>query len=586
MLRLALSLLLILFPLQLEFSAQVRPHRKAPAADASNLVTSEQEGLKGPVRRVRTETAQLTPKPGGPVEGSRKLLAVAVYDRAGRKVSGEIYGGDDSSPTRYSEAYKYDDRGNVVETRALDESGSLVSQEVHTYEFDSMGNWIVMRTSAAVIEDGKVSYEPVEVTYRTITYYLTDSLARGLRGLAGEKVVPAVSGREPAAAGMSPEGDGRKEARDPGAASGANQGKPAESARAIPAAADALTAGNIKATTVASEATPRDEKSVADPDPPPLKVVKEVPGDLLRQAATFLPEPEYPTPAALLNAAGSVKVQVAVNEQGEVTATRVLSGHPLLADVAEQAARRARFSPERLSSEPAEVFGILTFTFVPPAAASSARPAPAPVAATPLTSSKEMKPGVEAAGTISAEPAPGKPAAVIPATPSAGLSAAEYFKHGTDLLAAERYKDAVELLKSASRLDATNHQIFYRLGEAYWGAGLYKEAAEAFRRVVELNPARADAYYSLGNSYHSSGQYRRAVQAYQQATGLKPGIAQYRFALGAAYLSVGEPKSARRQLKVLKQLDAVLAARLAEAVKSYDDFRGRHTGNILNGVTR
>jgi hypothetical protein len=39
-------------------------------------------------------------------------------------------------------------------------------------------------------------------------------------------------------------------------------------------------------------------------------------------------------------------------------------------------------------------------------------------------------------------------------------------------------------------------------------------------------------------------------------------------------------------LKILKQLDAVLAARLAEAVKSYDDFGGRHTGNILNGVTR
>src|SRR5215207_3051938 len=398
MLRLALSLLLILFPLRLVFSAQVRPHRKAPAADASNPVTSEQEGLTGPVRRVRTETAQLTPKPGGPVEGSRKLLAVAVYDRAGRKVSGEVYGGDDSSATRYRATYKYDDRGNVVETRALEASGSLVGQEVHTYEFDSMGNWVVMRTSAAVVEDGKVSYEPVEVTYRTITYYLTDSVAKGPRGLAGEKVVPIMSGREPAAAGMSPDGGVRKKARDLGAASGANQGKPAESGRAISAAADALIAGNINATTVASEATPRDKKSGADPDPAaatgsaraptapaPPKVVKEVPGDLLRQAATFLPEPEYPAPAALLNAAGGVKVQVAVNEQGEVTATRVLSGHPLLADAAEQAARRARFSPERLASEPTEVFGILTFTFVPPEAASSARPAPTPGADTALT---------------------------------------------------------------------------------------------------------------------------------------------------------------------------------------------------------
>jgi hypothetical protein len=93
MLRRSLSLLLILSPLQVEFSAQVRPRRRPPAADAATSVTSEQEGLKGPVRRIRTESAQLTPKPGGPVEGPRKLQAVAVYDRAGMMVSGEIYGG-------------------------------------------------------------------------------------------------------------------------------------------------------------------------------------------------------------------------------------------------------------------------------------------------------------------------------------------------------------------------------------------------------------------------------------------------------------------------------------------------------------
>lgn len=34
--------------------------------------------------------------------------------------------------------------------------GSLVSKEVYKYEYDSVGNWVKMTTSVAVVENGRI----------------------------------------------------------------------------------------------------------------------------------------------------------------------------------------------------------------------------------------------------------------------------------------------------------------------------------------------------------------------------------------------------------------------------------------------
>src|SRR5207237_7179486 len=59
--------------------------------------------------------------------------------------------------------------------------GSLVSKEVYKYEYDSVGNWVKMTTSVAVVENGKIGFEPSEMTYRTIFYYLDASMAKMLQ---------------------------------------------------------------------------------------------------------------------------------------------------------------------------------------------------------------------------------------------------------------------------------------------------------------------------------------------------------------------------------------------------------------------
>jgi hypothetical protein len=56
------------------------------------------------------------------------------------------------------------------------DDGSLLAKEVYTYEFDAVGNWVKMTTSVAMIEGGKVTFEPSEVTYRSISYFLDEGM--------------------------------------------------------------------------------------------------------------------------------------------------------------------------------------------------------------------------------------------------------------------------------------------------------------------------------------------------------------------------------------------------------------------------
>jgi TonB family protein len=91
-----------------------------------------------------------------------------------------------------------------------------------------------------------------------------------------------------------------------------------------------------------------------------------VSGGALNSKALVLPLPEYPTIAAQAKAAGTVSVQILVDETGSVVIAHAISGHPLLQAAAVAAARQARFSPTSLMGEPVKVTGVLTYNFAAP----------------------------------------------------------------------------------------------------------------------------------------------------------------------------------------------------------------------------
>ena len=139
-----------------------------PAASSAGPESDRlKDGLVGPVRRVRTEVAKLSSESGKMLEGKHAVLEVASYDLKGNKVENQYFPIAGGSLTG-KEVYKYDDKGNISEMTVVSDNGSLLSKEVYKYEYDSIGNWTRMTTSVAVIEAGKITFEPTEVTYRAI----------------------------------------------------------------------------------------------------------------------------------------------------------------------------------------------------------------------------------------------------------------------------------------------------------------------------------------------------------------------------------------------------------------------------------
>jgi protein TonB len=108
-------------------------------------------------------------------------------------------------------------------------------------------------------------------------------------------------------------------------------------------------------------------ESEAPPPPPPTpKPTPHAPisGGVLNGKAVHLVTPSYPAIARSAHAAGSVTVQVLIDENGHVISAKAVSGHPLLQAAAVGAARESTFTPTKLSGQPVKVNGVIIYNFV------------------------------------------------------------------------------------------------------------------------------------------------------------------------------------------------------------------------------
>ena len=352
-----LSLLVSVAAGQNNLTAKASALQPQPATvdGSGNESDRARDGLLGPVRRVRTEVAKLSAAGGKTVEDSKHvLLETAEYDLKGVKTQNQYFPIEGATLTG-REVYKYDEKGNISEMTLVNADGSLVSKEVYKYEFDSVGNWVKMTTAIAVVENAKISFEPAEVTYRTIFYYLDAAMAKMLQPASSPAPAPVTATVEAAGQPSKP--------------------ADAKSADAKPTSAlpprtslDKLKLSAVTPSTGDFRSAPADTARkvlVADGDPPPARrpLMKPVSGGVLNGKALSLTAPVYPDFARRMHTGGLVEVEVVVDENGKVISARALAGPPSLRDVAVQAALRARFSPTKLSGQPVKISGQINYNF-------------------------------------------------------------------------------------------------------------------------------------------------------------------------------------------------------------------------------
>ncbi|HVS81347.1 MAG TPA: TonB family protein [Pyrinomonadaceae bacterium] len=97
---------------------------------------------------------------------------------------------------------------------------------------------------------------------------------------------------------------------------------------------------------------------------PPKPSTQNLPSRVLASKAISLPQPPYPPLARQIRLQGAVLVQILVDEAGKVMSAHAVSGSSFLTTSAEEAARRARFTPTLLNGQPVKVQGTIIYNFV------------------------------------------------------------------------------------------------------------------------------------------------------------------------------------------------------------------------------
>jgi TonB family protein len=326
----------------------------APVDGSGSESDRARDGLLGPVRRVRTEVVKLSAVAGKAVEDSKHVvLETAEYDLKGVKTQNQYFPIEGATLTG-REVYKYDDKGNISEMTLVNANGSLVSKEVYKYDYDSVGNWVKMTTSVAVVENGHIGFEPTEVTYRTIFYYLDAAMAKMLQPGSSSAPAPANAATGEVVGQPSKPADSKPVSPLP----------PQTSLDKLKVSAVTPPASDFRS--ALDETTTKVLVANSDPPPAPRPLMKPISGGVLNGKALSLPAPTYPEFARRMHTGGLVEVEVVVDENGKVISARTVAGPPSLRDVAVQAAYRARFSPTKLSGQPVKISGKIDYNFTIP----------------------------------------------------------------------------------------------------------------------------------------------------------------------------------------------------------------------------
>jgi TonB family protein len=354
-------------------------------ANPTNKTDREHDGFIGPVRTVRIEQSQSVDRSGEWVEDPRVLMQTVVYDSSGRLTERVFYKRDQGMWSRI--VYDYDSAGSrsdiiyrALAGQSAQAPGSDQTQGLtefrrlrRTFKYDSSGN----RTEEAdYTKEGNLSQRTVYAYdangfVKEMIEYASDGSVRSRyankydeRGRISEQrrddSPGATARKERYAYEFDSTGNWIKRIRT--TTYPVAEGKRANEAREIIYRSITYDSSPRAAETGKAIDTSTDiTGGTALVLTRPLMIRKS--GGVLQASATTRVQPTYPPGAAAQRIAGSVVVEVTLDENGSVIAARALSGPDELRGAAVSAAREWKFHPTALSGVPVEVIGTITFNF-------------------------------------------------------------------------------------------------------------------------------------------------------------------------------------------------------------------------------
>jgi Flp pilus assembly protein TadD len=402
------------------------------------------------------------------------------------------------------------------------DDGSVLSKESYEYEFDELGNWRKMTSSVAVFQDGKLSFEPVEITYRQISYYYNQAIDK-LNSAPSKPTEPS----------------------------------PSSSQTSVRSAADSRpTDSKVKDEGLKASAPPSTENSSAGEPGPAVRAPEANTTSV--GAPPKNPPGGHVAEDALKNAANPPKPRDASSVAPSISP--------------EREKKTPELGQPRPDSKPRERIASSDTNSTVGTAHSEAAKSPYQKGVASLSSGRYEEAVQALRDAVQLDPNDAMAYAKL------GLA---YSSLGQYKEAIPVFKMAVRI-----RPEVVDAQVYYELGQAYRSLDKHSDALSAFKqglyvkraeltdpdknskRTSPTSPTLLDLHYRLAAEYFAVKRYGDAIKEFNEATALDPKLEEAYYALGMAYIALGDRKSAEKQKETLISLKSVLADKLAQALFS------------------
>ncbi|MBN1274425.1 MAG: tetratricopeptide repeat protein [Candidatus Aminicenantes bacterium] len=155
------------------------------------------------------------------------------------------------------------------------------------------------------------------------------------------------------------------------------------------------------------------------------------------------------------------------------------------------------------------------------------------------------------------------------------------FERGVILVKLRKFKDGINLLEQAVKMNPEKKTAYAFIGNAYQELEEWSNAAQAYGRYLETKPKdKREILLNQGYCYMQIEQYEQAARAFEGARELDPKDEKVYFQLAQAYEKAGQLENAAQTLEIMAKMDPDQAERYYNLIIRLFDVAGQSDKGI------
>jgi tetratricopeptide (TPR) repeat protein len=136
---------------------------------------------------------------------------------------------------------------------------------------------------------------------------------------------------------------------------------------------------------------------------------------------------------------------------------------------------------------------------------------------------------------------------------SGSSRAAEPFRQGVELLARDKFDEAIDKFHEATQIDPSFAEAYNQCAIAHFFVGQWRLCLADSRRTIRLIPAHFGAIAGMGHCFAEMGEFDKALRCYRRALRINPRLGAIAEAISRLEQKVSDPESSGEFLVAIEQ---------------------------------